>query len=64
MAENELMEWLDALREVDYNVVGLCTDDDYALIFDRTGVSWTTMTLETGEQVKRIAQGWQILGIE
>lgn len=49
-----LMDWLDGLREATTEELGRCTDNDYALIFDRSGVSWCTETLGNGEQVKRI----------
>ena len=56
-----LMEWLDGLREATDSDIGECTDSDYALIFDQQGVSWSTETLESGEQVKSVNHGWHAL---
>lgn len=46
-------EDVDKLRIADEDELGACTDKDYALIMDSQLKAWSTVTLATGEQVKR-----------
>ena len=53
MSDDEVMDWLDGLREcTGSEEAGMWTDNDYFLISDRNGDLWQTETLKSGEQVK------------